>query len=207
MSFVALETPQHPQHQRMRNEEVNNSSGYSSQEGDAILVAATSYLSRLNPQQLEEEGEPITSTNDTITNPSPRQNARKLSSSQVTQVSDYDGTVSGIIPLNLATNSLMYTAQSAGEVSRSVSTMLGRKCFTPQCSCCQRSEQLMRINEEFAQQKLDLEERNQGLSEEIQVSRRFYQGTLADLTAQLSIGMSYVSLLSFLLLLFFNISL
>ena len=36
--------------------------------------------------------------------------------------------------------------------------------------------------------KHQLEERNQSLSEEIQVSRRFYQGTLADLTPQLSIG-------------------
>jgi hypothetical protein len=180
MSFVALETPQHPQHQRMRNEEVNNSSGYSSQEGDAILAAATSYLSRLNPL-LEKEVAP----NDTITSSSPLQNARKISSSQVTQVSDYDGTVSGI----LALNSSMHTVQSVGEISRSASSMLGRKCLTPQCQCCQRSELLMRINEEFVQQKLDLEERNQGLSEEIQVSRRFYQGTLADLTAQLSIGM------------------
>ena len=71
------------------------------------------------------------------------------------------------------------------------------KCLSPQCACCQRSDVLARINEELLGHKDQLEERNHGLSEEIQVSRRFYQGTLADLTAQLSIGNRKLTLFVF----------
>ena len=67
-----------------------------------------------------------------------------------------------------------------------------RKCLSPECGCCQRSDILLRINEELLQHKLQLEEQNRNLLEEIQVSRRFYQGTLADLTAQLSIGKIFI---------------
>jgi len=63
-----------------------------------------------------------------------------------------------------------------------------RKCLSPECGCCQRSDVLLRVNDELLQHKLQLEEQNRNLLEEIQVSRRFYQGTLADLTAQLSIA-------------------
>lgn len=88
-------------------------------------------------------------------------------------------------------NSIMF-ANNHNNNNSSISTNNNNRyshCVSPSYSCCQKNEMLMKVNEELLQQNREFEERNHGLSEEIQVSRRFYQGTLADLTAQLSLGM------------------
>ena len=57
-----------------------------------------------------------------------------------------------------------------------------------QGSCIMQKESLAQINEQLVVQNRYLQDQNQSLLEEIQVSRRFYQGSLADLTSQLAIG-------------------
>lgn len=87
-----------------------------------------------------------------------------------------------------STTATMLTTNTINNNNNNNSNDRHIRCISPSYSCCQKNEMLMRLNEELLQQKRDLEERNRSLSEEIQVSRRFYQGTLADLTAQLSLG-------------------
>ncbi|XP_057301926.1 uncharacterized protein LOC130636274 [Hydractinia symbiolongicarpus] len=52
--------------------------------------------------------------------------------------------------------------------------------------CCSQNGSLHRVNEQLQLQNRLLEEQNLSLLEELQVSRRFYQGTLADLSSKLS---------------------